>query len=41
VTDPAGHKPDQNLSPPGLCEIEFGDVERLPELLEHSGSDLH
>ena len=41
VADAAGLQPDQHLAGPRLRQLDLGDVQRLAELLEHGGADLH
>ncbi len=41
VADAAGDEPDEHLARPGLGELDVLDDERLAELLEHGGADLH
>jgi hypothetical protein len=41
VADAAGDEPDERLARLGLGELDLLDGERLPELLEHGGADLH
>jgi len=41
VADAAGHEPDERLAGPGLIELDLLDGQRLPELLQHGGADLH
>ena len=41
VTDAARREPDEHLALLRLREVELLDDERLSELLEHGGADLH
>ncbi len=41
VADPAGREAYERLAPPRLGELDVLDDERLPERLEHGGTDLH
>ena len=41
MADAAGDEPDEHLLLLRLVQIELLDDERLPELLEHGGADLH
>ena len=41
VTHAARGKAYEHLAFPRLCQIELLDDERLPEVLEHCGADLH
>jgi hypothetical protein len=41
VADPAGREPYEHLSRLRLGEVDLLDDERLPEVLEHGGTDLH
>jgi hypothetical protein len=41
VADAARGEPHQNLTRAGIGEIDLGDVQRLAELLEDRGADLH
>ena len=41
VADAAGGEPDEHLARAGPVELDVLDDERLGELLEHGGADLH
>ena len=41
VADPAGFEPHQHLARARLGQVDLLDRQRLPELLEHGGADLH
>ena len=41
VADAAGRQPDQHLAGLRAREVDLGHVERLAELLQHGGADLH
>jgi hypothetical protein len=41
VADATGHQPYQDLPALGLCQVQLSDVQRLPELLKYSGTNLH
>ena len=41
VADAARDEPDEHFAGLRLCEVHILDDERLPELLEHGGADLH
>ena len=41
VADAAGREPDEHLAGLGLGQLQLLYGERMPELLEHRGADLH
>ena len=41
MADAARDEPDENLTLPGLRELELLHLERCSELLEDGGADLH
>ena len=41
MADAAGHEPDERLAGARVGEVDLGHVQRLAELLEDGGADLH